>query len=491
MFWPMAIVCDLNNTKKFTLYTSGELSTIELAAKVIEKWKEDNEIDVLFEFIVDENNNIVNHHNNKEVLENIHNKSKENTFWPMAIARDLNNTKKFTLYTSGELSTIEEATKMIEKWKEDNEIDILFDFITDEKNDIINYDNIVGSLGNSHNKRKNIYLNFSNEDYKRKALNTKKVNYENEITSSDAFMILLKDVEYETINNLCIEVATKIKKIIPEINPQTIYKIINSQVENAEFKKIVLEQAYKMIYEGKKLGTKTDGKRNASNWIIHCLIEGELMSTLASSAKLDSDTAMKLGILHDIGRKKDHSFMHTVKGFEYLIDQGLINESFCALTHSFSPTPKNGINIGNRCATGDPPIDGFYVNENGEGVFENDALLDDVTFFLENYEYNYYDIILNIADLMSTSEGIKTPFERIQNIYSKREPDPRNSLFFKVCVINSLISFISNIKEEEYTPINSKDINSIEEIDNILLKESDSFMDSYLNIIKKNKTKRK
>ena len=73
-------------------------------------------------------------------------------FWPMAIVCDLNNTKKFTLYTSGELSTIEEATKMIEKWKEDNEIDILFDFITDEKNDIINYDNIVGSLGYSHNK---------------------------------------------------------------------------------------------------------------------------------------------------------------------------------------------------------------------------------------------------------------------------------------------------------------------------------------------------
>ena len=94
---------------------------------------------------------------------------------------------------------------------------------------------------------------------------------------------------------------------------------------------------------------------------------------------------MKLGILHDVGRKKDHSFMHTVKGFEYLMDQGLTNEAFCALTHSFSPSLKDGINIGNRCATGDPPIDGFYVNEKGEGVFVKDAILDDVTYFLANY----------------------------------------------------------------------------------------------------------
>ena len=92
---------------------------------------------------------------------------------------------------------------------------------------------------------------------------------------------------------------------------------------------------------------------------------------------------------------------------------------------------------------------------------------------------------------MSTSEGIKSPYERIQNIYSKRTPDPRNSSFFKVCVINSLIRFISSIKEEEYTPINIRDINSTEEIDNLLLEVSDSFMDNYLNIMKKNNTKRK
>ena len=417
-------------------------------------------------------------------------------YWPMAIVRDLNNTKNYPLYTYDGLFTIEEAKKVIEKWKKNNDIDVLFEYITDDNKNIVYY-NMNIDLGHVQYKRKNVYLNFEKANYKEAALNTERVNYENGITAADAFIVLLKDVEYETINTLCTEVAKIIqeeiqsKKINLYVNPYVVYDYINKKMDYPGLNKIVLDQAYKLIDEEKKLGTKTDGKRNASNWIIHCLIEGALMSKLADATGLDPDTAMKLGILHDVGRKKDHSFMHTIKGFEYLMDQGLTNEAFCTLTHSFSPSLKDGINIGNRCATGDPPIDGFYVNEKGEGVFEKDAILDDVTYFLANYEYNSYDILLNIADLMATSEGIKSPYERIQNIYSKRTPDPRNSSFFKVCVINSLIRFISDINEEEYTPINIRDINSTEEIDNLLLKVSDSFMDNYLNIIKKNTTKRK
>lgn len=409
-------------------------------------------------------------------------------YHPMAIVRDLNNKKNFTLYTKNGLPTIEDAKKVIEEWKENNEIDLLFEYITDDNN-IVYYKNNIDVLEHVDykKKRKNIYLNFENEEYKRIALNTKRVNYENEITSADAFIILLKDVEYETINTLCIEVAKKLEKeyYLPKIEPYKVYNIINNQKAHPEFKKIVLKQAYEIIHEGKKLGTKTDGKRNASNWIIHCLFEGELMSTLADTTGLNSDTAMKLGILHDIGRKKDHSFMHTVKGFEYLINQNLTNEAFCALTHSFLPSLKDNIIIGNRCATGDPPIDGFYVNENGEGVFEKDAILDDVAYFLENYEYNSYDVLLNLADLLATSDGIKSPYERVQNIYSKRTPDPRNSSFFKVCVINSFSNFISNIKETEYQPINIKNIKSVEEIDKLLKEVSDSFVDIYLNNTKR------
>ena len=417
-------------------------------------------------------------------------------YWPMAIIRDLNNTKNYPLYTYDGLFTIEEAKKVIEKWKENNDIDILFEYITDDNKNIVYYNMNIDYLVHAQYKRKNVYLNFENVNYKEAALNTEKVNYENGITAADAFIVLLKDVEYDTINNLCTEVAKIIQEEIQSqkinlyVYSNAVYDYINNEIDLPVFNKIVLDQAYKLIDKGEKLGTKTDGKRNASNWIIHCLIEGALMSKLADATGLDSDTAMKLGILHDVGRKKDHSFMHTVKGFEYLMDKGLTNEAFCTLTHSFSPSLKDGVNIGNRCATGDPPIDGFYVNEKGEGVFKKDAILDDVTYFLENYEYNSYDILLNIADLMATSEGIKPPYERIQNIYSKRTPDPRISSFFKVCVINSLIRFISSIKEEEYTPINIRKINSTEEIDNLLLKVSDSFMDNYYNIIKESNIKK-
>ena len=338
-----------------------------------------------------------------------------------------------------------------------------------------------------------MYLNFENEQNRLLALNTKSVNYEEEdgINEADAFIYLIKDVDYQTIDTLCENVSAKLGEDIElakKVDPKTIYALINDK-SIPEFKNTILEQAYNLVHEGKKLGTKTDGKRNASNWIIHCLIEGELIKELAENIGLDPHVAMKLGILHDIGRKFDHSFKHTVKGFEYLIEHGLINESFSTLTHSFLPIVKGDISKGNRCAIGDPPIDGFYINQNGEGVFEENAKLDDVTKFLENYEYSPYDVILNIADLMATSEGVKTPYERMLNIYSKRTPDPRNSSFFKVCFINALYRFLNESTKESkyhYNLINIKDMDSDEEIDRLLFKVSDIFMDNYLNNIRKN-----
>ena len=75
MYHPLAIVRDLNNKKNFTLYTKNGLLTIEDAKKVIEEWKENNEIDLLFEYIIDDNN-IVYYKNNIDVLEHVDYKKK-------------------------------------------------------------------------------------------------------------------------------------------------------------------------------------------------------------------------------------------------------------------------------------------------------------------------------------------------------------------------------------------------------------------------------
>ncbi len=322
-----------------------------------------------------------------------------------------------------------------------------------------------------------MYQYFTDEKYRQIALNKKNVNYQNNITSMDAFLILLSGLDYETIDNLCIEVSKKMRSMFP----REVYYSIQNRDNDPMFRFTVLNTAYEIIHSDNKIGSKLIKKHNASNWISHSLFEGELASRFAKLMGLDSDTAMKIGILHDIGRKFDQSFSHTIKGFEYLVNQGLRDEAFCTLTHSFLSSPVNGVYKGNRCANCDPAIDGFYIDENGKGVFKEGSTMDDMAKFLENYEYNPYDIILNISDLMAMSKGITSPYDRMMDVYTRRKPDSRNNAFFKVCFINALNSMMYSITKDENFNIvyNIKEFNSSKEIDELLLNTSNSFMDIY------------
>ena len=199
-----------------------------------------------------------------------------------------------------------------------------------------------------------MYLDFTNEKYRNIAFNKKKVNYETAYTREDAFLIVLNGLDYETIDNLCTKLSLEVNKSANEV-----YRLIQSFDVSEEFKRILLDKAFEIIHSGEKLGSKKVGNHNASSWISHSLLEGEVASNLAKILGLDENTAMKLGILHDVGRKFDHSFLHTIKGFEYLIDKGYRAEAFACLTHSFLSMPKNKIYKGNRCANCDPPIEGF------------------------------------------------------------------------------------------------------------------------------------
>lgn len=332
-----------------------------------------------------------------------------------------------------------------------------------------------------------MYLDFTDEFYKNVALNTTEVSYENSFTSNDAFLVLLNGLDYDTIDNLCVEIAQKLSIDDSHIIYEMIQKGPNG-LEDVSIKDLILNTAYEMIHNHKNLGNKMVGKFNASSWISHCLYEGELASQLAGSMGLNPDTAMKLGILHDVGRKFDHSFMHTIKGFEYLYSLGYHEEAFSCLSHSFLPLPDDGIFKGNRCANCDPAIDGFYVNEDGQGTFLEGSKLDDMTQFLRVYQYNLYDIILNIADLMATSYGIVSPEERVNDVYSRKTPDPKNSPFFKVCFINALKRVLSSLSDgENLTSVNVNDFSSIEEIDLLFQKTSEEFLQKYYQILNRAK----
>ena len=329
-----------------------------------------------------------------------------------------------------------------------------------------------------------MYLNFTNNYYKNIALSKKNINYENNHTPEDAFLLLLKEIDFEVVDNLCKKVSNKIS-----LSPKEVYRLIQNKDSNIDFKKLVLDTAYEILSLDEKLGSKTTNNHNASSFISHCLYEGKLASQLAIALGLDPSTSMKLGILHDIGRKIDHSFNHTIKGFEYLINQGYEDEAFCTLTHSFLSVPKLNTYKGNRCANCEPSIEGFYVDKNGKGIFKKNTKLDDITNFLESYEYNLYDLILNISDLMAMSTKIVSPYERILDVYSRKTPDPKNSPFFKVCFINNLnrlLHLITNDETYNYI-INIKDFKSIEEIDNLLIYISNNFMKVYLGVINNKK----
>lgn len=325
-------------------------------------------------------------------------------------------------------------------------------------------------------------LDFTSEVYKEKALSINNVNYNNNITSADAFFIVLAGLDYETIDNLCEAVKNKLSFQ----DSKKIYEFIQTGNCNIEFRQIVLDTAYELIHSNINLGNKiVNEKYNASAWVAHSLYEGEVASTLASKMNLDEDTAKKIGILHDIGRKFDHTFMHVIKGYEYLLMKGLKDESICSLTHSFLSIPYDNELKGNRCANCDPSCEGFYIDELGNGVFKEEKYKDDITLFLEKYNYNEYDVILNISDLMAMSSGIVSPYDRVDDVYTRKTPDPINSPFFKVCFINTLRRVMNSItNDDKYIEIYN--INEVSDIENLFINTSNEFMQMYNNLIKNN-----
>jgi len=328
-------------------------------------------------------------------------------------------------------------------------------------------------------------LDFSSDVFKDRALAITNINYENNITADDAFFIVLKGLDYQTIDNLCEEVKNKLKFG----ESKKIYEFIQSERCNQEFKQIVLDTAYELIHNNIYLGNKiVNDKFNASSWISHSLYEGEVAYSLAIAMGLNGECAKKLGILHDIGRKFDHSFNHVIKGYEYLTLLGLNEEAICCLTHSFLSIPYDNKLKGNRCANCDPSIPGFYVDDNGKGVFKDNSYKDDITLFLENYNYNDYDTILNISDLMAMSSGIVSPYDRMLDVYTRKTPDSINSPFFKVCFVNSLRRLLYKITNDSmYQEIYN--IKEVESIDELLINTSDEFISMYSElIINKRKT---
>ena len=207
---------------------------------------------------------------------------------------------------------------------------------------------------------------------------------------------------------------------------------------------------------------------------------GIVSSNLANLLEINKNVALTLGLLHDYGRRKDQSFNHVIEGFQSLVDLNLNNEAIVCLTHSF-------LN-GGRCCNNEPAINGFYVDEEGNPNFYEDTKKDDLTIFLERYNYTDYDLILNIADLMATSDAIVSPYERIEDIATRRKIDPTNRRYFLAELTNILIDLLKRINcfEEDFPHIKAtKDI-SLDEIEMSFKVVSVCFYNAYIELSRKN-----
>ena len=82
------------------------------------------------------------------------------------------------------------------------------------------------------------------------------------------------------------------------------------------------------------------GKTKDDKWIEHCICVGNSAGKIAEALNkkginVDTDKAITLGYLHDIGKYNGESHGHVMRGYEYLKDKGYDEEyrNIC-LTHS-------------------------------------------------------------------------------------------------------------------------------------------------------------
>ena len=322
-------------------------------------------------------------------------------------------------------------------------------------------------------------LNFKNNIYKEKAFNIQASNEINH-ASIDAFFLLIKDVKFEDLDNLCVMIQ-KYYNSLPgtiELSLEDCYKLTQSSNIDEIEKRTIVDLASKCIKSGKHLGSNTinDGKINTSSWISHSYYAGEVCSSLAAELGLNEDKAKSAGLLHDYGRKFNHTFSHVLEGFYALTDLGWHNEAIGCLTHSF-------VN-GGRCSNNEPAIKGFYVDENGNPKWQDGSEKDDITLFLEKYKYTDYDILLNIADLMATDKGILSPKERIDDIATRRVIDPTNRGYFLADITNTLINILKriNLVDDNVKYIKANKNTSLEEIQNYFDQVSKYFFNVFSNI---------
>ena len=125
---------------------------------------------------------------------------------------------------------------------------------------------------------------------------------------------------------------------------------------------------------------------NPGKWEQHSISVAENAKLIAEKINdMDSDKAYVMGLLHDIGRRAGVTgIKHIFDGYDYMMSLGENDIARICLTHSF---PLKNINT----------FSGKYDCSCKQ--------IDFLQSFLENIEYDNYDILIQLCDAISLPNG--------------------------------------------------------------------------------------
>ena len=139
-----------------------------------------------------------------------------------------------------------------------------------------------------------------------------------------------------------------------------------------------LEEAKIILEEGSKL--------NPGPWVDHSLHVGQAAQLIArEDRELDENTALVLGMLHDIGRRYGVTSMrHSIDGYKFATEKGYDLWARICITHSF---PVKNINA----------VFGKWDCSEAEYKF--------VKEYLDNIEISTYDKLIQMCDALALPTG--------------------------------------------------------------------------------------
>lgn len=194
-----------------------------------------------------------------------------------------------------------------------------------------------------------------------------------------------------------------------------------------------LDTARKILEEAEKM--------NPGPWIKHSLYAEKAAEAIAKNcAELDSNTALVLGMLHDIGRREGVTSMrHILDGYYYASEKGYSLLAKICLTHSFD------------------------CQDIKEALGKWDCSKEEYEFvkkFIETVEYNDYDRLIQLCDALALPSGFCLIEKRMidvalrhgvhENSINKWKKTFENKKYFEEKMGKSIYSLLDGVVQNTF-----------------------------------------